>query len=358
MNKKIKLTHILNDAQVEHYQKHGYVVVDLLTDQQVRDLCDELVDFLQFTLGEEKHVLDLTNPLTFKIFTDKEYATKNLTNPEILQEPGHQYKANWIRKSTGMIGAYFLPQKQKYITCNSDLQNMIKQLLNVENILSMPAKSGIKATEASHMPWHFDTDPFQKHSLLEWPSFVKPPLKAGDRVQAVIILHAHDTNKNAGNLQLVPRFHHYWDDFKEFVTEQKWEPKSKGIYEIKSLPKMLKEFNEYLISKYPHFILLKPEKIQVKPGQVVLWNNVLPHRSMENKSPTPRLVSYVEFYAVEPDFKDYLCWPSWVQQMKSGSYGKNRQEQAYLKLNQHLVNNELLSEIYQSNEYNRIMYGE
>ena len=232
-----------------------------------------------------------------------------------------------LSKSTGMIDIYFNTEHLELVTLNKKLYREAVKVYGVGELVNLgPERFSIKARGSPDMPKHIDSNLF--YDKVNYPI----------RIQGLVCLEVgNDVQpRDSGTLSVYKNFHHYWDfagqlfhpktglfpfpdrksRFFVLPTGKKgWDKHYEPIFrehaemytrflfcDISPDDSETAEFFERIRKtvKVPEKLLpLEWEHIVLKPGDVVFWNQHLPHRSLRNKSETPRIVSYYNLFPVE-----------------------------------------------------------
>ncbi len=225
-----------------------------------------------------------------------------------------------------MIDIYFNTDHLELVTLNKKLYQEAVKVYKTEKLVNLgPERFSIKAQGSPDMPKHIDSNFF--YNKVNYPV----------RIQGLVCLEVGDdvSPRDSGTLSVYKNFHHYWD-----FAGQLFHPKT-GLFpfpDLKSrffvLPKGKKGWDKYYepifrehAEMYTRFLLfdvppndsetadfferirktvkipkrLLPlgwEHVVLKPGDVVFWNQHLPHQSLRNKSKTPRIVSYYNLFPI------------------------------------------------------------
>lgn len=355
----------------------GYLVVDALSREESHTLSNELAEYL-FSILFPKDTPRLLNLLTDQKLRSKIFG---YNGNDLVWERGNT-RTPYYTKSTGMFDGHYNLMKLQMIDFNPKLYDIATQVMGTKKLVfraglerysikpGIDVVDDIKAEGGTDMPLHLDANLFH------------PEVNYSFRIQSLISLSSDSKieARDSGSLRLLVNFHHYWDFIGKLLHPDT------GLYSIDDnksrfhiLPKDFEKgivpvINEHIIA-YTHFVhrrekfdkvyeddslitsfyedlmievpkkpkLLEWRVIQLKPGQMVFWSQYLPHQSLRNKSPVPRIVAY---YSLFPIDKGYYGSDEhkWLKEMISDCkfyYGvdagkidrtiRNRQEYIYLR---------------------------
>lgn len=233
----------LPEDQIKKYFEDGYLVVEeFFTEEElqpVRDAIDEIVDNLANKLYKAGKITNLYEDYGF---------TERLTKIEA-EFPG----ANIICSKLGAV-----PKAFKDLWCNERLLNVIEQLIGPD-IAGNPAwnlRTKVPRNIVTTVPWHqdvsyLDNDTYKVFIPTAWIPFL-------------------DANEENGCLEVAERGHRSgrvathqccWGDTFYTILEEKEMEQTLGVdmkKDIRTLP--------------------------VKCGGMILFNNMIPHRSLPNFS--------------------------------------------------------------------------
>lgn len=279
--------------------------------------------------------VDCNNPENLALFTDPALRKATLKNPNMVHRNGNS-RAPLLSKSSGMIDIHFNPAQMTMVNFNPRLYELLAFLYGKRE-LSMcygPERFSIKAQGATDMPKHIDANPFY------------PEVNYKERIQTVITLSIGEIGPGAtkiehsGTLFLIPYFHHYWSFFSIM-----FHPKTGAIHhpDITSrfftIPTGQNGWDKYFLptlrvyaQAYTEFLhrgvlpqdgnilnlfryiknagIAVPQQMyplewtgmNVKAGDVICWNQYLPHYTTKNKCKVPRIACYYSVFPVERDW--------------------------------------------------------
>jgi ectoine hydroxylase-related dioxygenase (phytanoyl-CoA dioxygenase family) len=149
------------------------------------------------------------------------------------------------------------------------IRRAFEQLWNESGLIVTTDKCGFNPPETAHSKY--------KGIGLHWDMSLATPIPFGTQG----ILYLTDTAANQGALTVVPGFH---------KTIEKW---------LASLP-------ENVNPRDTDFSVFHPQPIAANAGDLIIWNQLLPHSSSPNTATLPRLVQYINWYS--PLQKKQAVW--------------------------------------------------
>lgn len=325
----------------------GYGTAELK--RLARSMKKEVLDIL---FGEERTGLlrDPTfdfspeNPEVWKLFTNPRLREKILLDPTSIWAEGNSRRPK-LSKSCGQAEIHFSPLIHKKVLFDPRPYQILSQAYEKKELVhsSGPEKICLKPPGATEMPIHCD-----RNLWCEANNY-------SERIQAFLAVEVPSTGlwDQRGGLEVLANFHHYWDlasalfhpetglvpfpagnsrfhvypkDFNRtylpllqkvarFFT--RWfhhdeDPETVGYI---SGEELLDFFNRIEFSDPPEeYQPIEWEVIQYHPGDLVLWSQNLPHRSLANKTDEMRAVIYYSVFPVTPEF-DESEQRVWVREM-------------------------------------------
>lgn len=285
-------------------------------------------------------------------------------------------------KSTGMAYCNYNREVLRHIKTNPEIIERFREIYDYEALAAItgPERVSIKPaqtekTKAPAMKKHIDM-------MLEWNEAAKAN-NYEVRAQGLVCFQ-RDTigpvNKS-GTLNLLVGFQHYWDlagvvfhpetgikpfpDFGKrfFVLPSYFEKKYLPI--LKDIAKQYRDFlfegvvseDDDLLRRFRDWQAKEIsvprdlpdifwEAVDVRPGDMVIWSQRLPHQSLGNSSATPRGVCYLSYFPVVRGENGWFNTPqaNWVRYqyanliscygVNNGDYNlrvRNLDEQDYIK---------------------------
>ena len=138
------------------------------------------------------------------------------------------------------------------------IRQLFTELYQTSHIIANTEKVSFNPPESS--TWKF------RHNKLHWDiDFAKPDLQY---IQGLVYLN--DVPENRGPLTLVPGFHHQFEDWIKAYPD----------------PDNAQEVMQTTLTGIP---------IPGKKGDIILWQQTLPHAASANYSDLPRFVQYISF---------------------------------------------------------------
>lgn len=333
----------------ENLNEEGYLIVDNVLEPEELKLVKEAIleDALDLVFSQQGFEVDWADPDSTRLFFDQKLRTEKLgSKAKRCVWRGGNTLYPLINKTTGMIHIHFNPVVMENIIFNPKLYEISKEVNGTPHLayITGPERVSIKSKGSSIMPQHIDSNPF--HPEVNYPF----------RIQSFVVLDINTDPKyklqHSGTLAILPYFHHYWN-----FAGRLFHP-TKGFSDCKfpedksrffRLPKGRKSFDKYYLpelkkyaSWYADFLEGRSEKpegfglgwekvrslfqkiseegitvpsnskgylkkmvwkpLPLEPGSMVFWHQHLPHRSLANKSDTPRVVAYYNLFPVDKDW--------------------------------------------------------
>lgn len=317
------------------YEQQGYVVIPgVLSPVQVEELNDSILhDLFQIVFRDERRVPSYRQADNMLLLTNYDLRKKKLSNPECVWENGNARQPIYT-KTSGMVNLCYNPLQQEYVHFNPTVVEHIANLYNEHKLayLHGPDRVSVKVRGTNDMPLHLDHNLF--HRLTE------PGLdgRFEERVQALVCgsIPTDVDLQESGTIALIPYFHHYFVLAKEFFHPQRgWRPltdKKRPFHKLgKEFLDLLDDFNDFIREYTPVYHALKdgqpsdsirgnreviqfaeqhfidvPEEchtleltpLACEPGDLICFNQKLPHRNLRNNSLTPRIAYYVRLFKI------------------------------------------------------------
>lgn len=342
-------------AHQKEYNDRGYTIysehIDSTTCQKLEDSCFEDLTNLIFRNYPKDERPDLRDKVNWPILTSSAYRKEKRFTNEDVWNGGNSRKPYWS-KNNGMYNVYYNRDCHEAIHFNPDTflkvaslygHNKIRLTRGMERLciklgeIKIKNEEGktIKYTGSTDMPTHLDYHLFNDEINMD-----------RERVQAFVCIEVDEEidPRNSGGLQVIPYFHLYWDIAKRYFCKDGKHPLSEEEYKVftpqpwgKQFNEELPKFNEFLqklhsieenneeMDEYHDLLHTLPTEyhrlewtpLKIKKGDLVCWNQRLPHSSLRNKSSIPRIVSYVTFMPTPSKSRGYdYEWEGSEQQKK------------------------------------------
>ena len=322
--------------------EQGYTIVrNFLSPEECQSLTRSFISAsLGLVFGGTN--IDINDERNLLLFTDPALRKERLANPNMIWRNGNS-RQPLLSKSCGMIDIHYNPEQMRMINFNPGLYDFMSILYQKKELVHSfgPERFSIKPQGSTEMPKHIDANPFY------------PDVNHPERIQTSITLSIGKDVKleHSGTLYLLPYFHLYWkfvgslfhpttglipypnDTSRFFVLPTG--PQGWDKHYLPLLRQYATEYTEFLYRNgtprdlapdvralspnartLQFFARIKaegvtvPEQIKplewvgmnVSPGDIVCWNQYLPHYTAKNKSATPRIVCYYNVFPVERDW--------------------------------------------------------
>ena len=325
----------LNDA--------GYLVVKgVLSAKECEKLSKALIHAttdLVFT--RQGFDVDPDDPTTLDLFMDQKLREKKLgeTAKGAVWREGNT-RQPLISKSCGMTHIHYNEELLERITYNERLYDAAAKVIGTPHLVhgDGPERFCIKPRGATDMPQHIDSNLFLDE--VNYPY----------RIQSLVTIQIDEeiSPRDSGTLCLLTYFHHYWDFARELFHPKTGlvrfpelksrffvlptNKKDKKHFDLNYLPALKKhakaygfyleglrsadkdDFHEDFYEKLQKKGITVPptdkkylEKmdwtpVKLAPGDMVFWHQYLPHRSLRQRSKTPRICAYYNVYPVDEDW--------------------------------------------------------
>ncbi|MCB9640927.1 MAG: hypothetical protein H6727_18675 [Myxococcales bacterium] len=323
-------------STTQMYHQQGYVVIPQVIEPEIAKQLSQSVlsDLCQMAFSKEKRRIDPYAPETLALFLDPKLRAKRLRDPSCIWEDGNPRRPI-LTKDTGMLNLCFNPDVLKHVHYQPKVYAEIAELYGSPRLayLHGPDRVGIKIKGSEDMPLHLDYHLFQR--------FFEPGIdgRFEKRVQAFVCGQIpHDVPlESSGTLALVPYFHHYFDlarvyfdphtglfplpqkrspfhilgssflkglhSFNTFIQEYTpmYRAFEEGVplEEIQGPPAALAVLKEHLIPVPTEEIYpLQLTPIDCQAGDLVCFDQRLPHQNLKNTSKTARIVFYLRLFEV------------------------------------------------------------
>ena len=307
----------------QEYQQQGYTVYHNHIDTDTAELvCQSVIgEVCDLVFKNETNKPDPTDPNTLNLFTDFNLRKKKLDNPKCVWRDGNTRRPI-ISKSTGMVNISFNHDVQRYVTFNPNTISKINELYGSDKLVYTYGSDRvcIKAKGSTNMNKHLDYH-LNSTQLQKEPTRVQA-LVCGRCPTDVPVQHS-------GTLEVIPYFHLYWECAQAFFVSPFGKIKihqsvPQTLY--KDFDQKLPLFNVFLQrlhyirdnnipindawKPYQHLMNTLPPTyheikwtpILLRTGDMVCWTQKLPHRSLQNKSTTARIVFYVRLFTVDENW--------------------------------------------------------
>lgn len=270
---------------------------------------------------KEPFTFSPTNPEMWRLFTDVKLRKRILTNPNRIWKP----RNHPLSKSDGMIDIHHNRLVHKKVLFDPRMYEILSKAYGCRELVHSagPEKFSIKPPGATDMRKHIDANLW--HPENNYPS----------RIQAFLTVNVPETGewRDRGGLCVLTNFHHYWDFASAFFHyDFGLYPMDKTTSRFHLLPN---DFDSFYLPRLTHAIqeyskwqkgaevdslleeffiqidgLEVPEEyqpiewktIECKSGDVVIWDQHLPHFSVRNRTDQLRSVVYYSVFPVTPAF--------------------------------------------------------
>lgn len=268
-----------------------------------------------------------------RLFTDPKLRSSLLQNPNLIWRNGNS-RDPIISKSCGMIDIHFDPVVAEMVTFSTRTYDILKKLYGCRCLVHSqgPERVSIKAPGTTDMPKHIDANPFNQE--VNFPR----------RYQALVVAECPTEGPpKRGGLCVLANFHHYFDFFGRMFNPYDGpleypDPGSSRFFVLPASPKsesfdgkylpVLQEYAEMYCDYLYHGIkpkdddikaffkilekegIILPKKlpplewvaVETEPGDMVVWDQRIPHYSMANTTDTPRIVAYYSVFPVDDEW--------------------------------------------------------
>lgn len=326
---------------MEKLRDDGFVIIPkVYTKEECQLLTDsistEVIDIIFSERGVDRSDLFGNDSDNLKLLTSAELRKHKLKDPNIIWRNGNS-RTPILSKNCGIIDIHYNLDVLRLVTLDKRMHAFLSELYGTEKLyhLEGPERVSIKPRGSIDMPQHIDSNLF--HSEVNYMH----------RIQALVCvsidLKASENPNNCGTLCVLKNFHWYFSlasklfhpttGIKKFPKDT-WNryfllPENFDKVYLPVLKDHIKGYTDYLHNKIvPSGELIKklyqdlekgrisvPKEIKpvewtpvvCKPGDVICWNQYLPHRNLRNKLETPRIVCYYSVFPVESkDSKDKI----------------------------------------------------
>ena len=336
--------------------EHGYTIVrNFLSPEECQTLTRSFISSsLGLVFGGTN--VDIHDERNLLLFTDLALRKERLHNPNMVWRNGNS-RQPLLSKSCGMIDIHYNPEQMRIVNFNPKLYDLMSALYQKRELAHSfgPERFSIKPQGSTDMHKHIDANPFYpevNHRAVDY--LAQPEAEKGDqpkrmglgparlvpeRIQTSITLSIDKNVKveHSGTLFLIPYFHLYWqfvgelfhptkglvpypdDKSRFFVLPTDWNKKYLPLLRqyateyteffhrngTVSTAKTLQFFSRLKADGIMVPVQMKPLEwvgMNVSPGDIVCWDQYLPHYTAKNKSITPRIVCYYNVFPVERDW--------------------------------------------------------
>jgi hypothetical protein len=332
----------ISEESILSFKQKGYYIFKSVIPKPhriARSIIKEVKEIV-FNREDEKEVVakleeEGKDPLL--LLTDNKLREEYLTNPKSIWY-NDNIRTPKIAKSTGMANLFFNNQVRDKVLFNEDLYNIVSTLYSVlsgkeEDCIYLygPERVCVKPQGSTHMPKHIDCDItcYKENTDLKHSPQTHP--LSMFRVQTITCLQIDTEEKNNGRTDLLSGYNNYFllgaYFFRKIIPKPKEEVGHRFtpvvVQEIfsKHLDSFLEHINDLYDKKgkllpkedtpyskerstYERIYNSLPKKkikiewIQpvVEPGDVLCFDQRLPHRNTKNDSPISRVVCFASFY--------------------------------------------------------------
>lgn len=319
----------------KEYLEQGYVVIPHVIEKEVATKLSGSVlnDVFRMVYKDEPVLPSQNDPESLRMLADYKLRKKRLRNPECVWTQGDSRRPI-LAKNSGMINICYNPDVREHVHFNPAVYHHIADLYNTPNVAYIhgPGKVSVKVEGSTEMPLHLD------HNLFYRTRRVGADGRFDERVQAFVCgsIPKDVPLHHSGTIELLPYFHHYFKLAREFFHPKRGmiplRNQRAGLHKLgKHFEKHLCEFNLFVREYTPVYHAIQAgipqEKIEARkevlqfalkhnievpkqvyplsltpvecnPGDMVCFNQKIPHRNLQNQSQTPRIVFYVRLFMV------------------------------------------------------------
>lgn len=329
-------------------QGKGYVVVPVgYTSEELNILHTSMqTDILNIVFGSEnqrkrllkKRQFSLTssNPETWKLFTDVKLRKQVFKEPHKIWKP----RNHPLSRSCGMIDIHHNPDIHRMVLFDQRMYNILSQAYGKQELVHSagPEKFSIKPPNATDMNKHIDANLW--HEENNYP----------ERIQSFLAVSVPTQGewRDRGGLCVLKNFHHYWDfasclfhyEFGLYPmpkTTSRFHvlPKNFDNYFLPRLRETAQQYSQWLnenkrnfdpdlvefFTQIQDYIIIpreyndKPiewEYVEYQAGDVVMWNQHLPHFSARNNTDELRSVIYYSVFPVDHHWFSMTRQQTWT----------------------------------------------
>lgn len=321
---------------MDKLSEDGFVVIPkVYTLEECQLLTTSVVsEVIDITLRERgaSNLFDDDNQ-NLQFLTDPDLRKLKLKNPNIIWRNGSS-RTPIISKNCGIIDIHYNLDVLELVTLDERMYRLLSAFYGKSNLchLEGPERISVKPKGSTNMPQHIDSNLFH------------PEVNFKERIQSLVCIsidpQAERNPKNCGTLCVLKNFHWYFAlASKLFHPKTGLKPFPKDIlgryfllpedFDKTYLPVLKEHINGYTnylhnreIAKVSNTFyedlqksgIVVPEKVKsiewtpvvCKPGDVICWNQRLPHYNLRNKLEVPRIVCYYSVFPVSSGDKDKL----------------------------------------------------
>ncbi len=333
------MSSFLSEEDTQAFKQRGYIVIKgIITKPHriARSIIKEVKQIV-FTSDEDQASLSKLekkeiDPLL--LLVDAKLREKYLDEPKSVWF-NNNIRTPKIAKNNGIANIYHNERVRDKILFNEDIYNAICTLYSLltgkqEDCIYLygPDRVCVKPQGATHMPKHIDCNIACYEEDEETKSVQNNPLSMF-RIQTVTCLQIDPETKNNGRTEILSGYNNYfllgaYYFRKMFSSEYKIGILFTPVIVQEVFAKNLPEFLEYVDSFYKKGKLLPKEKTPLKkerdlyeriyaslpkrkieiawvqpnvtPGDILCFDQRLPHRNTKNDSPIARVASFVSLY--------------------------------------------------------------
>ena len=337
------------DAEVAHYQRHGYVIFNkhLSADECQQLNAAALRSLFTLAFHEEPDPPE-PNYENLELFADPKLREQRLANPRCIWRDGNTRQPLCSKSGGGMVDVHYLPEAQELLTMTHETFDKVAACYGHQRITQRygPERFSIKFPGSDDMPRHVDTNfIFSENNV------------SAERVQTLIATNI-DTEidpAQSGTIALIPGFHHYYRHAAIFFHPQtggypiKVDNKRFMVLQSTGFDEGLAAFNTLLSELYeikagkieadnwhrPYldlplvddpYLPLAWTPIAMKPGDLICWTHWLPHQNLRCRSSQPRIAFYVTYFEYDDDYIDSEQHRILVKTLKQGDYLRQTKE--------------------------------
>lgn len=306
---------------IQEYNLFGYTIYHNVLSPE---LCHQITDSI---LEESFRILfrdvdpkpNHRDPADMELLVDKTARDRRGIPDSAIWENGNSRTPIWS-KNNGMINIYFNRLLHQHIHFNPEIFLRIAALYGHNEIGYTKGmdRVGFKIRGSVDMPTHLDYHLFQ-------PTLNADPV----RVQSFFncSVPSDVDPRDSGTIQLIPYFHLYWQIAQRYfqhvpLADEEYR-QSLPLPFGKQFTKELPAFNLFLqdlhrwrdgqpiqhrhkdsLERYSDLLPTLPSEyhelrwtpIPLRTGDLLCWNQMLPHSNLRNKSLTPRVVAYISLF--------------------------------------------------------------
>lgn len=336
------MSEFISEGSILSFKQEGYYVFKGIIPKPhriARSIIKEVKQIV-FKTEEDKEVvtkLEEGDKDPLLLLTDNKLREEYLSNPKSIWY-GDNIRTPKIAKSTGMTNLFFNNQVRDKVLFNQDLYNIVSSLYasltgKEEDCIYLygPERVCVKPQGSTHMPKHIDCDItcYKENSEIKTSSQTHP--LSMFRIQTITCLQIDTEEKNNGRTDLLSGYNNYFLLGAYFFRKIIPRPKQEfghfftPVVVEQVFSKHLNSFLEHVDSLYDKKNKLLPRentpyskerstyeriynslprkkiKIEwvqpvVEPGDVLCFDQRLPHRNTKNDSSVARVVCFASLY--------------------------------------------------------------